>query len=329
MKEFNSQQILLTTTVGIDSIHIQIQMNKTDLKRFCNDMGCKYKQISHTKYQRKWFIFLADGEPLTAVYHFSSKTIWFEIGGLLNYTISNKHLFTQKLVSFFSDRKQSILKVDIAMDVAKLRDDLIVKVNDKKIKSYKRVFSTTYYNKRQFTLIVYDKSQYLGIFSNDLTRFELRLSGGQLTSWNVKDMTNNKASLDKIVIKVQEYFRKQVKIYSTNRLTEYVLKTDDVLLALMNFVAFLQGSEYSYKDHFKIKKAVKKRDIFQCWVKRYNLRPKTVDVFVKKRKKKSICNEISFDNKTLNKALKSFKGNPIFKNPKERKKLRDSVVCNG
>ncbi len=316
MKEFNSQQILLTTTVGVDSVHIQIQMNKMDLKRFCNDRGCRYKSNSITKFQRKWLIFLADGELVTAVYHFSSKTMRFEIGGLLNYTISAKHSFTQELVSFFSDRKQSISRLDVAMDVAKIRDDLMVKVDDIKLKSYRRMHSSTYYNKQASVLIVYDKSQHLRIFSKSLTRFELRFRSIQLRSWDVTDMMSSIVSLEKVSIKVRNYFYDNVKIYSSDRLEEYSLKTDDVSLALMNCVAFLHGDKYKYKDHFKIRQAVGLRDRFQHWVKYNKLAPNTIDYFVKKMKKKNICDELSFDHKTLKKALKFFKGNPIFKNYK-------------
>ena len=289
-------------------------MNNVDLERFCNDRGCKYKNILYTKFQRKWLILLADGEPITAVYHFSSKTMRFEIGGLLNYSISSKHLFTQEIVSYFSDRKQSIARLDIAMDVAKTRDDLMVKVDDIKLKSYERICSSTYFNQKTSVLVVYDKSQHLGIFSKSLTRFELRFSSAQLRSWGVTDIMSNILSLNKLSKKMQKYFSDNVKIYSNDRLTQYSLNTDDVSLALMNCVAFFHGDQYRYKDHFKIRYALERRDRFLCWVKYHKLTPNTIEHFVKKMKKKNICDELSFDHKTLAKALEFFKGNPIFKN---------------
>ena len=41
---------VLKTTIGIDSIHILIKMNRADLKRFCIDRGFRYKMKSYVGY---------------------------------------------------------------------------------------------------------------------------------------------------------------------------------------------------------------------------------------------------------------------------------------
>jgi len=238
------KQDVLKAIVGIDSIHILIKMNRADLKRFCIDRGFRYKSKVDIRWQRKWFIFLAEGEPITATYHSRSRTIKFEIGKLMNYSIKqNMHEFTQQLVSFFADREQTVGRIDISVDVNKKRDDLIVK-NLSKIISNKRVSSTTYHNAKGIVFIAYDKSYDLKIYSTDLTRLELRLST-QLTSWKVKDFLSNRKSLDKLVKKVDEYFRNKVEIYSNDRLTLYTLRITDMESVLLDFVAFVHGDTFN------------------------------------------------------------------------------------
>ena len=300
----------LKVTAGIDSVHVLIQMNKFDLKRFCVNgrYVCKAKKV--LTYQCKWFIFLADGEPITATYHFKSRTIKFQIGKLLNYSINhNRYELVQQLFTYFSDRKISIGKIDIAVDINKKRDDLIVK-NLSKIVSKKRVKSTTYDNAKGHVFIAYDKSNQLEIYSTDLSRLELRLNT-QLRSWKVNDFMNNKHSFDKLVKMIDEYFRDKVKVYSNDGLTQYALNID-VDSVLTSFIAFAHGDTYKYKDHFRIKEAVEKRDKFFTWMKANKLTPKKINRFVKGRRA-AICKELGLDSKTFKKAVDFYKAIPNFK----------------
>jgi hypothetical protein len=307
----DKKQKVLKATVGIDSIHILIQMNKADLKRFCIDRGCVYKSKHNIKYQRKWFLFLADGEPVTATYHFRSRTMKFQIGKIMHYYSIKQapHTFIQELLSYFVDRKVSIGRLDVAVDINMKRDDLIVK-NLSKLVSSKRVSSSTYDNATGHTFIAYDKSAELKIFSTDLTRLELRLTS-QISNWNVKDFLENKQSFVKLAKRVNEYFREKVEIYSNDRLTRYLLNLD-MNSVLGDFVAFAHGDNYKYKDHFCVKARVLKRDDFFRWMKTEKLTPKKINRFVKGRRA-AICEELGLDTKTFKKAVEFYQSIPNFK----------------
>ncbi len=306
----NTERKALKATVGVDSVHILIKMNKADLKRFCIDRGCVYKSKRTRTYQRKWLIFLADGEPVTATYHFRSKTIKFEIGKLLNYSINlSRHMFVQQLFSYFSDRKFSIGKIDIAVDINQKRDDLIVK-NLSKTLSKQRDNSTTYDNARGHVFIAYDKSDQLKIFSTNLTRLELRLNS-QLASWKVTNFLSNRNSFEKLVKKIDEYFRDKVEIYSNDGSIKYTLNID-VDSVLSDFVAFVHGDTYKYKEHFRIKEAVEKKDKFFNWMKANKLTPEKINRFVK-GSKAAVCEELGLSAKTFKKAVNFYKAIPNFK----------------
>jgi len=298
----------LKVTIGVDSIHIRIDMNKADLARFCKDKKYVYKEeTSSSKYNRKWFIFLADGEPVTTTYHSGSHMMTFEIGKMMNYSlISNYRLVLQQLISYFHDRKMTVGKLDISADTQILCDNLIIK-QDNLI----RCHSTTYANEKGYKLIVYDKSQDLAIFSTVLTRFELRLKK-QLSDWKVTDFLSSKESVEKLIDKVIDKFTQEIEIYSTDRLTKYVVDSSDIETVLLNFVGFLYGDSFQYKDHFSIKEAVKKRDIFQDWMKRNRLKPSGINRFIKGRRA-AICKEIGLSGKTLKKAISFYKAIPNFK----------------
>lgn len=285
-------------------------MNKFDLIRFCEYKKYSYKSKDNFKYQRKWFIFLADGEPITVTYYFSSQNMKFEIGKLLNYTENKcRYEFIQQIILYFSDRKISIGRIDIAVDINKKRDDLIIK-NLSKLLSSKRVNSTTYNNAKGHVFIAYDKSYQLKLYSTDLTRLEVRLNT-QLASWKITDFLNNRDSFEKLEKKVDEYFRDKVKIYSNNRLEKYTLNID-INAVFSDFIEFIYGGIYKYKDHFRIKDAVVKRDKFINWMKVNSLTPKKINRAVKGRRA-AVCKELKVDPKTFKKAVCFYKAIPNFK----------------
>lgn len=305
----------LKATIGVDSIHIRIKINSSDLKRFCVDAGCKYAERRLSLYQRKWLLFLEDGEPITARYHFRSKTMKFEIGNLMHYSkIQHRHHFIQALVAFFSDREQRISRIDISADVNKRWDELIVD-NDAKIRSLNFVNSTLYYNSTGSTFTVYDKSGQMQIYSSDVTRLELRLKS-QLSSWKVTDFTENLESMEKLSKKVEEYFSQKIQVYSVDGSTLYSLKMAKIDTVLKNFIAFMHGDSIpEYKDHFsfRIRQAVEKRDRFFKWMKENRLSSAKVNRFIKGRRS-AVCKELNLDPKTLKKAIKFYtKAIPNFK----------------
>ncbi|QSZ42844.1 hypothetical protein GJV85_12235 [Sulfurimonas aquatica] len=229
----------------------------------------------------------------------------------MNYSTNlHRYELLQELFSYFSDRKISIGRIDIAVDINKKRDDLIVKNLSKTISNNQRQKSTTYNNARGHVFTAYDKSAQLKIFSTDLTRLELRLSS-QLTSWKVTDLIENRNSFEKVIKKTDEYFRDKIEVYSNDGLTKYTLNID-VDSVLTDFVAFAHGDTYKYKDYFRIKEALEKRDRFLSWMKANKLKPMKVNRFVKGRRA-AICKELSLDSKTFNKAVDFYKAIPNFK----------------
>ena len=290
-------------------------MNSSDLKRFCIDIGCKYEMKRLSMYQRKWLLFLDGGAPITARYHFRSKTMKFEIGNLMHYSkIQHRYHFIQKLVAFFSDREQRVSRVDISADVNKRWDELLVD-NHAKIKSLNFVNSTLYYNCAGSTFTVYAKSEQMKIYSTDVTRLELRLKS-QLSSWKVTDFTGNLKSMEKLSKKVEEYFSQKIQVYSVDGSTLYSLQMTKIDTVLKNFIAFMHGDAIpEYQDHFsfRIRQAVEKRDKFFKWMKKNRLSPAKVNQFIKGRRS-SVCKELNLDAKTLIKAITFYtKAIPNFK----------------
>ncbi len=304
---------VLKATVSIDSIHIRIKMNSSDLKRFCIDIGCKYEMKRLSLYQCKWLLFLEDGEPITARYHCRSKTMKFEIGNLMNYSENHhRYHFIQKLVAFFSHREHRIARIDISADVNKRWDELIVD-NDAKIRSLNFVSSTLYYNSTGSTFTVYGKSEQMQIYSTDVTRLELRLKS-QLSSWKVTDFTENLESMEKLSKRIEEYFSQKIQVYSVDGSTLYSLKMEKINTVLKNFIAFMHGDSIpEYKDHFRIRQAVEKRDRLFKWMRENRLSPTKVNRFIKGRRS-AVCKELNLDPKTLKKAIKFYtKAIPNFK----------------
>ncbi|MEA3228784.1 MAG: hypothetical protein U9P38_06915, partial [Campylobacterota bacterium] len=160
------------------------------------------------------------------------------------------------------------------------------------------------------TLIAYDKSSHLKIFSTNLTRIELRLTT-QLASWNVKNFMSDKNSYDKLVGKIEHYFQERMRLYSNDRLTRYIINMD-IKSALGDFIAFVHGDVYKYKDHFRVEEAINKRDTFFDWMKTNKLTPKKMNNFVKGRRA-AVCLDLGFSSKTFKKAVNFYKAIPNFK----------------
>ena len=189
MNSINDPPRLLKGSAGIDSIYLQFKgVNKSDVDRFCEDLGLSYKGTGWRKHTREWTIFLAGGQPITVVYHFSSKTTTFQIGKLMNYSkiMDDQHRFLQKLMQYFHDRPMKISGLHFAIDVKEPISVLTLNSN-LKLTSEKHIGSTVYLNRPNKTVMtMYDKGTQMEIFSTTLTRFELRLSTAQQAQLRMK-----------------------------------------------------------------------------------------------------------------------------------------------
>ena len=321
MQYSNAPPQKMKASVGIDSIFLQFKwVNKLDTDRFCRQHGWSYKDDEKKgEHTRRWKIFLAGGLPITAVYHFSTKTTTFQVGKLMNYSIKDEqHELLQKLMQYFSDRPVQISSLHFAVDVKEPIDAL--KIDSKlKLSSKQQKGSTVYLNYPNKTVMtVYDKAVQMQLYSTtSLTRFELRLSRRQLSQWNVRDFVHSRASLEKLASGIERYFEKSVTIYTFDKKICLTPDTGDVVKVLEDFIAFLHGGDKPEpKDHFKIRLAIQARDTLFEWIRNNKLRDvKSVNAFVK-GKKAQCLKEIGVDHKTFNKAINFYnKGIPNFKIP--------------
>ena len=303
---------ILKASIGIDSVYLQFKgINKFDSDRFCQEYRFRYKDGKKYKHKREWYIFLIGGHTITVIYHLSSKTMTFQIGGFMNYSIlgSEQHHFAQALIQYFSNTPVKISGIDFAFDVKKFWDDFLV---DKKSK-VEFVENTIYFNtENKTTLCVYDKATWLGIFSIPLTRFELRVRK-QLGSWSVKDIMESEKSIYKLASKIEKEFDENIKIYSVDAKKFYIIDYEDLTKIIKDFIAFLQGSAIpKIKDYFKVKQALKKKKIFFDWIIENKLEANAVKKFIK-NKKSLVANIIGLDIKTFDKGILFYIGNPKIK----------------
>jgi len=317
MKNINSPPIRkLKSSVGIDSIFLQFkEVYKSDVDQFCRELGLSYKGNEQGKYTREWKIFLEGGQPITVVYHFTSKTTTFQIGKLMNYSIklNDQHRFLQQLLRHNSDKKMQISGLHFAVDVREPISSLVTKSN-LNLKSEKPVGSTVYFNRPNGTVFtVYDKGTQMQIYSTTLTRFELRLEQ-QLRQWKVQDFIENRKSLEKLASKIEKYFEEAIGIYTVDRRAHLVLDTGNVVETIEDFVAFLHGGSLpTLKDHFKVYWALQARDRFFTWMADNHIKyPKDIAIAIK-GKKAEYLREFGLDHKTFNKAVRFYKGIPNFK----------------
>lgn len=301
------------TTVGIDSVYLQIKgINKSDVDRFCRDSVLKYGDYKKGKYQTEWKIFLAGGQPITVIYHFSSKTTTFQVGRLMNYTINgdDQHLFMQRLMCYFSDRKISISGLDYCMDIKRTCLPFLGTTR----KEVKLHSSAIYYNNPYQTVFsVYDKALQMGIYSIPLLRFELRLRT-KLGQWKVKDFIENRHSLVKLAFKIDEQIDRSLAIYADDTQSPFVLATHNTTQVLENFVAFLQGGRIPpINDHHKVRQSLAARDTFLTWMKARRIAdPKRINTYTKGIRG-AVQAEIGIDPKTFKKAVKFYEGIPNFR----------------
>ena len=302
----------LKASVGIDSVYLQFKgINKFDSDRFCREYELSYTKNKIYEYTREWNIFLSGGHPITVVYHRSSKTLTFQIGGFMNYSIvgSEQHNFAQMIMQFFSNTPVKISGIDFAFDVKKSWSEFLVD----KAATVKFSESTVYFNSEDKTVLcIYDKATLFGIFSIPLTRFELRLRG-QLCAWSVKDIMESQKSIEKLASKVETEFDEKIKIFSVDAKKLYSINYGDLRKIIENFIAFLQGAAVPpVKDHFKVKQALEKKTIFFDWVSKNKLKANMVDKFIKLRRAQ-VLSELGMDAKTFKKAVTFYKANPNIK----------------
>lgn len=308
-------------TVGIDSVYLQYWgLNKFDVMRFAKRYNLIYSEITGSDYMRKWKITLAGKHSITVVYHFSSKTLTFQIGGLMNYSIcmNSQHHFAQNLMSYFSQSKVKISRIDVAFDVKKNWDEFLMDrhVHSKQIMGFCQ--SSVYFNgKNKTKLLVYDKANQMGIYSTVLTRFELRIEQ-QLSSWDVQDIFDSKESLQKLSRKITEELNVNTSIYSVDMKVKYIFKYDSIEKVLLNFVGFLHGGQLPpLKDYHKIRQALAAKHKFLKWMHKNRLTAKSIAKFLKKRGERGIKGKVlevlGMESRTFDKAVEFYKGNPKFK----------------
>ncbi len=306
-------------TVGIDSIHLRFKnVNKYDIDRFCKHYALSYKYKTMPKgiwYQQSWHIFLEGGQPITATYHSATRSMKFEIGKLMNYSITREdhHQFVQNVMYFFRDRELSVSRIDIAVDA---NHPAIFVSRFPKQQGFVQEKTTLYRNASKRTFVIYDKVRQLKLYSiKQMTRYELRLTG-KLGEWKVKDFIDNRDSFLTLVGKAQKLFDFEYLQYrehgSLVRLPESCLS--NLLPVMENFIAFLHGGDLPpFKDHFKVPQAIANRDIFFQWMRRHNLHTIT-DVRRHIKGKRSVAyKELEVTHKTFNKALSFYEGIPNFK----------------
>ena len=298
-------------SIGIDSVYLQFKgINKFDVDRFCGERKMRYENESNRdNYQREWRIFLAGGQPITVVFHFASKTITFQIGKLMDYTIFNEqHKLIQDLMQEFSDRPVQVSRLDFAVD---MKNDLVSRGNP----MANIVGSTHYYNNKVdgTVFVSYDKASQLGIYSTPLTRHELRLTK-KLGQWGVKNFIDDRDSMVKLAVKICNEFKKSIKNHTDNRCDTFRLSPMHIEKVLEDFIAFLHGGEIpKLKDHFKVREALTKRDEFLGWMKSNNIdKAGYINTFAKGRRS-ALQNELGIDPKTFKKAINFYKGIPNFK----------------
>lgn len=299
-------------SIGIDSVHLQFKgINKFDVDRFCRESKIRYETEGEwNKYQRKWHIFLAGGQPVTVVFHFASKNITFEIGKLMNYSIDLKeqHRFSQDLMRVFSDSPVQVSRLDVAVDI---KNDLVTRGGPMSTV----VGSTHYYNDQATgtVFVCYDKASQLGIYSTPLTRYELRFTK-ELGQCKVKNFIDDRNSMVKLAVKIDKEFTKHVKIHTNHRCDTFRLSHTHIEKVLEDFIAFLHGGEIPrFKDHFKVRQALLKRDEFLEFMKQNGIdKAEDINMFAKGRRS-AIQNELGLDPKTFKKAVNFYKGIPNFK----------------
>ena len=299
-------------TVGIDSVYLQFKgVNKLDTDRFCLEYGLHWEEKKKSDHTRKWIIFLAGGQPITAVYHYRSKITTFQVGRLMDYSTNEgeQHRFVQELVHHFSGLELLISGLDVAVDTKlpwqkfrrKLREGM--KIYD----------SSIYYNENYKTVfLIYSKSQQLGIYSTQLTRFELRLRY-KLGQWKVKTFTSDKGSLLKLISKIEEGFRIAIQKYCEDTKIKIQLKFN-LNETIENFVAFLHGDSWkAMKDHHKVRQALEKRDKFFNWMKKHRIaNPNRINIYVKCRREE-MQKEIGIGSTAFKKAVNFYMGISNFK----------------
>ncbi len=317
MKNINAPpKHLLKASVGVDSVFLQFRkVYKRDVDLFCQDLGLSYGDSKRGEYTRRWEIFLAGGQPISVVYHLSSKTMTFQVGRLMNYTRNpdDQHRFLQALMCRYADKPMKVSRLDFSVDIKEPTDSFILK-SRQELESKRNVGSTVYFNSSNGTVFtVYDKAAQLKIYSTTLTRFELRLKQ-QLAQWKVEDFTENRESLEKLASKIEHHFKNGISLCSISGKRELVLAIGNIAGTLEDFIAFLHGGELpALKDHFKIVNAIANRDAFISWMKTYGL--KTIDDVKRyiKGRRQSVYDEIQITHMTFNKALSYYEGIYNFK----------------
>lgn len=303
----------LNATVGIDSVYLQIKgVNKIDLDRFCRDFGLKYTNTDKGKYQSQWTIFLEGGQPITMIYHFNSKTTTLQIGGLMDYSISggDPHKFIQNLMQTFSERRIQISGLDFAVDTKMVAAPYQGELR----KEVKLDRGTIYYNKPHKTVFtVYDKALQMGIYSIPLIRFELRLRQA-LGRFRVNDFINNRQSLEKLAVKIDNEMNAMLHIYACDTNTSFSLVPFNTVRVLENFIEFIQGGSIPpIRDHHKVRQALDARDTFLTWMRVHRIAdPKRINAQAKGNRE-GVQAKIGIDPKTFKKAVKFYEGIPNFK----------------
>ncbi len=302
----------LNATVGIDSVYLQIKgVNKIDLDRFCRNFGLKYTDADKGKYQSQWKIFLAGGQTITVIFHFTSKTTTFQIGRLMDYSISggDPHKLIQNLIQTFFDRRIQISGLDFAVDTKMVSAPYQGRLR----KEVKLVKSTIYYNKpNNTTFTIYDKALKMGIYSIPLIRFELRLRQ-VLGRWRVNDFINNRQSLEKLARKIDNEINEGLHAYTYDTKTSFSFIPFNTVKVLEDFIEFLQGGNIPpIKDHHKVRQALEARDTFFSWMRAQRIAdPKRINAYAK-GKRAAVQAKIGVDPKTFKKAVKFYEGIPNF-----------------
>jgi len=299
----------MRSTEGIDSLHIDIEINFYDVQRFCSDQKIKWEEGEKTEWQRKGKIFLSGGKPINVTYHSRSKRSTFEFGGFLNYNKDpNKLQLLRNLLHYFPDRSWLVSRLDYAID-ANMRWDMFlpemrgITPDFSESSVYFNKFSKSKDRKKLLTMTIYDKASEIGLFSTSLTRVELRLFRPELRRLNLMEMFNSEEILMKTANLIYSMLETHLKLHSIDGKFVYRIKTD-VVATLQGFVAFLHSHmlDIHRPDPFRVHFGLELSERVVNWMKKEGI---TLHNVAKKTRgrKISLCREIGIDPKTFDKAI--------------------------
>ncbi len=296
------EKLLLPTMCGIDSLHLQIKCSISELTALVNKCGLGIFVKKRTKWTTLYEITLT-GEIIQVVIT-KRRTCHLEFGGLYYNTNSeNKLRFIRKLTQTFDRWKVS--RMDFACDLKISYHKLFWEVPDG-FKVGKEYRDSIYFNRntksRTATIVIYNRSLRIDLFSFPVTRIELRLYKGILHNRKLGKCLLNGRTLEKCVKLIEKMLIEALAVSVNGK---SVLVDMNVTEVLHNFVEFLQSDSHVPKDKdlFHLKEAFVVRDKVISYMKNRQIDWKSFPQHCKMQQTK-VCKNIGISHPILRKALR-------------------------